>query len=176
MCITSQYLPCTKAHFKEWNSYLMLLGRWRTWDQRHMGIPNTTLLLKDCRKKMTPNDILLYTYRFMSWPSWLTIIRDASYSRWEQTQRTTRTMCRFRNLGTPSPKSDVFTKWLPSGFRELQKSQWEGRQQGNQGLLETSRLMHIWTHRDWQCTQDLHGSKPNGIQVVKREVDTSHDP
>jgi hypothetical protein len=62
--VANQYLIWVEAHPRRWNTYLILFGWPRPWDKighERRVKTNTTLLLKDHRNKMPPNDILLHT-------------------------------------------------------------------------------------------------------------------
>ena len=83
---------------------------------------------------------------------------------------------RVRDLGTPSPKRDVFTI-LPFG---VQGRPWEKKWKAcktqlgwwalrKQGLLNTTGP-HMNSWRPWQCAQGPHGSAPDQVPA-QIEVD-----
>lgn len=123
-----------------------------------------------------------YTYRSVSCSA---IIREASScSRWEQIQRSTTGLCSEseRPWNTQS-KWIVSIKFFPSVFMELWKSrgkdcksQWGWKTPRRQSLLDTTGLMHIWTHRVCERIPSMHKSKSDGLSALRRDKDPNPHP
>lgn len=86
----------------------------------------------------------------------------------------------MRDLGILSPKWDVFTKLLCSRLRELsgikgrkieRASGDEGPQGNSECLLNTAGLTHMNSETVAACQE----SKPEGVSILKRELDKTQN-
>lgn len=123
-----------------------------------------------------------YTYRSVSYSA---IIRETySCSRWEQIQRSTTALCSEseRPWNTHS-KWIVSVKFFPIVFMELWKSRekdfksyWGWKTPRRRRLLNTTRLMYIWTHRVYESIPSMHKSKPDGVPALRRDMNPNLHP